>query len=276
MDNKVEPTKKRKKTINNLPNGIYNRLQFIVEFEEDSIQFTTESILESYDGVVLSSCSTFYKVPANPLDIVAFESTTKVPGSIPHLRLPILPRSIPLPKKKGIFVQPKYPSLIPLLMTAKFSKIDTSSYHIVTQRNSLRKLAMNDESFVLNVVRFGSTLYLRRFAKYRTVDKNNVGFRFEEMCTDPSNRKYDFNQLIRSRIGQYEVLMMCETDAINERNESVELKCKKSDASKSDELDWWLQAHLSKYQQFKDNVVHVRDKKNYRWNENDYTWPSWC
>lgn len=256
MDKKAKL--KKKKTINNLPIGIFNRLEFIIEFEEeDSIGFAMESILASYEPLVLGSCSTSCITPANPLDVAAFRKVINLPGREPYLQLPQLPKSLPAAsKKRKIFIQPKYPSLIPLLMTAKFFGTDTRNYHVVTQRNSLRHMATADDNFV----RFGSTLFLRRFSSYRTTNKNDVGFRFEEMCTTNSTSNVDFNQLIDGRIGNYRILMMGETDAIDRLSgASIELKCKKSNATKSDEHEWWLQAFLSKYM-----TLHMIERRRQR------------
>lgn len=247
IEENVKP--KKKKTINSLPIAIFNRLHFIVEFEEDLMQFSMESLLESYAPRVLSSCGTSSRSPKNPLDVAAFQRITNLPGRAPRLQLPQLPQSIPaVSEKRKFVVRPKYPSLIPLLMTAKFSGTDTRHYHVVAQRNSLRRIAANDEDFVINVVQFGTTLYLRCFPRHRVTNKNDVGFRFEEMCTVNGVSNVDFNQLIDGQIGKYKILMMCETDAINRPNgESIELKCKKDKVSKYHEHNWWLQAFLCKY-----------------------------
>ncbi|XP_037042268.1 uncharacterized protein LOC119078705 [Bradysia coprophila] len=221
------------------------RLQFIAAFEEDPVELTMESsIFESYVPRMLGSCSTLVKMPGNPLDVKAFKGSVKIPGRAPFFRQPKLPQRVPAVSKPRMIVEPKYPSLTPILMTAHFSGINLRLYHVVSQRNSLRKLAMNDEDFVVNVVRFGSTLYLRRFLHYRTTDRNNIGFRFEEMCTG-SRENFDFNQLIDGRIGGYKILMMGKVETIRKGSgESIELKCQKHRANMADKVDWWLQAYL--------------------------------
>lgn len=248
MNKKLKPNKKKPKTICGLRRGIFSRLQFVIVFEEDSTHLTMESsIFESYVPRVLSSCSVSCKKPENPLDVKAFERVTTLPGQTPYFQQPNLPESLPADRNQKRIMVETYPSLIPLLMTAKFSGIDTRRYHIITQRNSLRKLAMNDEDFAINIVRFESTLFLRRFASYRVINKNDVGFRFEEMCTNKSNSSVDYYQLIDGQIGKYKILMMGKTDAINRENgESIELKCTTPNRSRSDKYDWWLQAYLSK------------------------------
>ncbi len=236
----------KKKTINNLPIGIINRLDFIIEFQE---VVSMDSILESYEPIVLGSCSTSAIVPKNPLDVDAFQKATNLHGNKPYLQLPELPQRIPpVSKKRKIFTQPTYPSLLPLLITAKFFRTDARNYHVVTKRNSLRRLVSMDENFVVSVVRIGSTLFLRCFSRHHTTNKNDVGFRFEAMCTTNSTSNVNFNQLIDGRIGNYRILMMGETDAIDKQTgASIELKCSRSNASNSDKHKWWLQAFLSKY-----------------------------
>lgn len=240
----------KKQKINRLPISIFNRLQFITEFKEDSLESTAESILKTYKPVVLGSCGKSYAQPEKPLDVAAFKSSTILPGHIPYLKLPEIPQAVPpvSKKKRKIYGQPKFPSLIPLLMTANFSGTDIRRYHFVTQRNALRRMVTNDDKCVVNIVRFGSTLFLRRFSKHGTVNKNDVGYRFEEMCTTNGVSNVDFNILTDGRIGEYRILMMSETDAIDPVNgKSVELKSKKSNISKLEKHDWWLQAFLSEY-----------------------------
>lgn len=247
MENVKRKTKKQKK-INGLPKSMFDRLQFIIAFEENPEQLHVKtSIMDLYAPRLLNSCDISSYAPRKPLDIEAFRRGTIVPGHAPYFKQPKLPSSLPSGPKKPLIYEVTYPSIVPLLLTANHCGVDTRSYHFISQRNSFRKLAMNDEKFVINAVRFGSTIFLRRFSRWRMVDKNNVGFSFEEMCTTKENSKSDYNQLIDGNIGKFRILMMGETDAINRgTGESIELKCQKSDPSKYNEYDWWLQAYLCK------------------------------
>jgi len=132
-------------------------------------------------------------------------------------------------------------------MTAHQAGVDVQQYNVVSERNSFRKLAMNNEDFVITVVLFDSTLFLRRYANYRAINKNDPGYRFEEMCTTTMyNLEGDYHQLIEGQIGDLRILMLGETDAIRRGNgESIELKCHRPNPSKSLQHDWWSQAFLS-------------------------------
>lgn len=240
--------KEKEKAIHGLPTSLFQRLQFIREFEEDLEELTMESsIYESYIPRVLNSCSTHYTMPHDPLDIEAFLCVVVIPGMTPSFKQPTLPKRLPSVKKKNFSIEPQYPSLIPLLMTAKFSRIDIKRYDVVCQRNSIRKIAANDEDFVISVVRFNATLFLRRFAKNRVRNKNDVGFQFEDICTVKQRRKFDYNQLTEGQIGENRILMMGEVDAIRTENgDAIELKSKKSNVTNQDKAHWWLQSYLSK------------------------------
>lgn len=245
-DHNKKPKKKTNKKINGLSKSLFDRLELVIMFEDPTQ--SNDTIVDNYITRVLSSCSTSCRFPKDPLDVQAHRQATILPARTPYFNLPTLPATLPRVQKKSFFIQPTYPSITPLLKTANHAGIDNRQYHFVLSRNVIRKMTMNNENFVINVVRFGSTLYARCFSSYRTVDKNNVGFRFEKMCTSKHNGHFDYNQLIDAEVGGFKILMMGEVDAINKDNgESIELKCQKSNLSKIQEHEWWLQAYLSEY-----------------------------
>jgi hypothetical protein len=105
---------------------------------------------------------------------------------------------------------------------------------------------MNNENYTIGVVRFGSTIFLRRYDTYRTIDKNDIGYRFEQMCTPNSYLDGNYLQLIEGKIGTLKTLIIAEVDGIERRTgQSIELKCHKNSGNQHQQ-DRWLQAFLSK------------------------------
>lgn len=234
--------KQREKAICGLPKSLFDRLHFLTTFEDDASQIKSLDF-DTYVPRIISSCNLAARHPNGPLDIEAFHRVTILPAQTPYFEPPNLPSTLPASRKKKIIICPTYTSMLPLLMTAKHAGVDTQMYHFVTYRNSMRKLAMNDEDFVINVVRNDSTLYVRRFPAYKTKNISDVGYRFEEVCTTKSNSDFDFHQLLDGQIGKFKILMMAETDAVRrENNEAVELK-----VAKKWQHNWWLQAYLGEY-----------------------------
>lgn len=250
MATAMQPKRKSGKKLSGLPNGIFNRLQLVIVFNDDPAQLSdvSSSLIDSYLPQVLGSCTLSSHLPRNPLGIGAYRRCIYSPGQSPYFDPPPLPSYLPpADLQNPSILKPIHPSLLPLLMTAHRAGVDVHEYNVVSERNVLRKLAMNDEDFVITVVRFDSTLFLRRYASYHKINKNDRGYLFEQMCTSTGGSvNGSYHQLIEGRIGQLRILMLGETDAVRrENNESIELKCQ-SKAALSMKHEWWLQAFLSK------------------------------
>jgi hypothetical protein len=250
MATSLQPKKKAKKYQNGLRKELFTRLRFIIAFEDDPTQLNdvSTSLIESYLPQVLGSCTLAWWLPDNPLNIDEYRKCMILPGDTPYYDPPPLPTPLPDGPRDSRITKPIHSSIIPLLMTAHSADVDIRNYNFVSERNSYRKLAMNDEDFIITVVRFGSTLFLRRYADYREIDRNDSGYRFEQMCTTTSkNLDGDYHQLMDGRIGEFRILILGETDAIQRDNgQSIELKCCRVNPSKAMEHDWWLQTFFSK------------------------------
>ena len=170
-----------------------------------------------------------------------------VPGRPPYYDPPPLPSSLPSGSSNSHIKKPIHSSILPLLLTAYHARVDVRNYNIISERNSFRKLAMNDEDFVINVVRFDSALFLRRYPTYKGINRNDSGYLFEQMCTTTDGSfNGNYLQLIEGRIGELKILMLGETDSIRRENdESIELKSHRKNLTKSMGHDWWSQAFLS-------------------------------
>jgi hypothetical protein len=250
MASSIQPKRRAKKKINGLPNDLFTRLQFVIAFDDYPPQLSdmSPSLMDSYSPQVLGSCTQAWRLPKNALDVSEYRRCIILPGQAPYYNPPPLPSPLPPGSSNSFITKPIHPSILPLLLTALHARVDVRQYHIVSERNSFRKLAMNDEDFVITVTRFDSTLLLRRYAAYNRIDRNDPGYRFEQMCTT-NDGYYDGNyqQLIEGQIGELRTLMLGETDSIRRENrDSVELKCQRRDLAKSMEHDWWSQVFLSK------------------------------
>jgi hypothetical protein len=239
--------KRKSKTQKVLSNELFNRLQLIIAFEDYPSEIdNTLSFVDLYSPRVLGTCSLAWHLPSDHLNIQYYRNCLVIPGEIPYFVSPRLPSYLP-PKQQNTFVrQPRFTSLLPLLLTAQHFGVDIRQYDIVSERNSFRKIAMNNENYTIGVVRFGSTIFLRRYDTYRTIDKNDIGYRFEQMCTPNSYLDGNYLQLIEGKIGTLKTLIIAEVDGIERRTgQSIELKCHKNSGNQHQQ-DWWLQAFLSK------------------------------
>ncbi|CAF3858825.1 unnamed protein product [Rotaria sp. Silwood1] len=255
MASALQPKRKAKKSRNGLPNELFTRLQLIIALEDypPELMDISPSSVDSYDPRILASCTLSWRLPKNPLSIVDYRRCIIIPGQSPYFVQPILPACLPSgPQRNAHIHKPTHASILPLLLIAQHARVDIRQYDIISERNSIRKFLMNDEDYIISVVRIDSTLFLRRYAAYSGIDRNDVGYRFEQMCTT-KNGSFDgnYHQLIEGRIGELRTLILAETDAIKQENgESIELKCQQQRLRKSQEHDWWSQAFLGKLNLF--------------------------
>ena len=66
-------------------------------------------------------------------------------------------------------------SVLPLLIAARRSGIDVSSFHFVLERSSFNKLVKRDEKWRIGIQRIGQTIFFRRHITRKTVDKTDAG-----------------------------------------------------------------------------------------------------
>lgn len=245
----MQPQRRAKKKINGLQIDLFTRLQFVIAYDDYPSQLSdiSPTLIDSYLPRVLGSCTLPWRLPKDPLSVSEYRRCIVLPGRPPYYDPPPLPSSLPSGSSNSRINKPIHPSILPLLLTAHHARVDVRNYNIISERNAFRKLAMNDEDFVITVVRFDSALFLRRYPAYHGIDRNDPGYLFEQMCTTTDGSfNGDYLQLIEGQIGELKILMLGETDSIKrENNESIELKCHRRDLTKSMEHDWWSQAFLS-------------------------------
>ena len=250
MASSLQSKRKNKRRKNGLPNGLLARLQLVITLDEYPPQLTDDaiSLLDSYSPSVFGSCTLRWYRPRNPLNVAEYRRSIRLPGQAPYLALPVLPCALPPDLPNARVIIPTHPSILPLLLAANYAGVNVQKYDIVSERNSIRQVAMNNEDYVISVIRLDSTLFLRRYPSYHSVDKNDTGFRFERLCTKKNGFLHsDHYQLVGSRVGEFQILMLCETDALQSGSlQSVELKCSQHNPTKAFKHEWWLQAFLSK------------------------------
>jgi hypothetical protein len=241
-------SKKKSKQRKVLTDELFNRLHLIIAFEDYSPQLDiTRSLVDSYSPRILGSCTLAWHLPSDPLNVQYYRRCLVIPGEIPYFTPPTLNSYFPPELPNSIVVQPRFTSVLPLLLTAQQFGIDIRQYDIISERNSLRRIAMNNENYTIGVIRFGSNLFLRRYDTYRSIDKNDIGYRFEQMCTTGNHLDGNYLQLVAGQISSLKTLIIAETDAMERQTgQSIELKCQKKSSGSHNQQDWWLQAFLSK------------------------------
>ncbi|CAF1509011.1 unnamed protein product [Adineta ricciae] len=250
MASSVQPKMKGKKYQNGLSKELLIRLRLITNLDDYPLELTDTSLslVDSYAPQLRGSCTLYWYLPRDPLNITEYRRCTVLPAHTPYFAPPAIPAYLPGgPRQRAHVCKPFYTSLLPLLLTARHARVDIRQYDIVCERNSIRKFVNNNEDYIISVARVGSIIFLRRHPSYRSVDRNDVGFRFEQMCTI-QNGFVDgtYHRLAEGQIGELRVLILAETDAVKQENfrESIELKCQQKTVNKSQQHDWWLQAFL--------------------------------
>jgi hypothetical protein len=246
MDSSSKPIRKSKSREQILTDALFNRLRLVIAFEDYPSQI--DHILPTtYSPRVLGSCTLAWHLPSDPLSIDDYRRCLVIPGEVPYFIAPPLHSYFPREQPHSFIKQMKLTSILPLLITAQHARIDIRQYDIISERNSFRRIAMNNENYTIGVVKFGSTVFLRRYDTYTSINRNDIGYRFEQMCTTGTYLDGNYFQLIEGHIGSLRTLITGEIDTIDQQNgQSIELKCCKKNGDR-EQQDWWLQAFLSKY-----------------------------
>ena len=196
-----------------------------------------------YAAAVRARFNLGYNRPENHTSIKQYERCVHRTLEIPYYIKPELNSKFPSPKKMAVFVQ-RNVSLLPILITAHRNDIDILQYDIVSERNSFRKIAMNDEDYVIGVERFGRTLFFRRYDDRKT-NLNDQGHLFEQMCTVQYDNQTSYHHLVEGNIGALKVLISAEIDAVDRATgEPIELKSRINSTHIRDPYDCWLQVFL--------------------------------
>jgi len=145
---------------------VLDRLILVREFNNNEAEINNAlvpfTLVNSYAPRVITDFNIKWDRPDDHLDIVSYRNCLTVPANqFPYFTASSIDDYFPQ-ENPNFIAQPRYTSILPLLITAQNAKIDFRRYDIVSERNSLRKTAMNKEEYVIGVVRFGRTLLLRR------------------------------------------------------------------------------------------------------------------
>ncbi|CAF1349483.1 unnamed protein product [Adineta steineri] len=224
------------------------RLHSEVVIDDDKISKASgvKASFETYLAKFRGSFNLTWSHDYLPTDIAEYEKCITVHAKAPYYREPYYDNQLP-PKLTNLVIrQPFYASILPLLISARHNKVNIENYHVVSERNSFRKITMNNEDYVISVQKFGNTVFLRRHDE-RSDTMDDVGHRFERLCTPDYKNEASYYQLIEGNIGNLRTLISGETDAVVENEHAIELKC-----STYNNLYWkyldqnWLQTFLSK------------------------------
>lgn len=150
-------------------------------------------------------------------------------------------------KERNSEIPAKKTSVLPILITAHRKGINVQDYHFISERTSFRKIAMDNEDYVIGVKRFGKTIFLRRYDD-RATDMSDEGHRFERMCIP--NYKHDsaFHLMVEGQFDTLRTLIAAQTDAIDENTgDALELKSRLNGTDIARPADCWLQSFLSKF-----------------------------
>ncbi|CAF1343166.1 unnamed protein product [Adineta steineri] len=228
----------------------FARCHILNEVAVDDIQDSNIVGVDKLSNAYLAKCRGSFNLkwdhPHHPTNIKAYEECTTVPGTIPYYWRPKVNEALPPETQNVVIRQPSYVSILPLLISARHYKVDIQKYDIISERNSFRKITMNNEDYVISVQKFGNTVFLRRHDE-RPDTMNDVGHRFEQLCKPGYNINAFYYQLIEGNVDNLRTLMSGETDAILENEHPIELKC-----SEYDDIYWkyldqhWLQTFLNK------------------------------
>jgi hypothetical protein len=157
-----------------------------IAFENDQDQnldaFVFSSLANSYFPQLHASFNLALNLPSDPTSIKNYDQCVTISAQIPYFKEPTLNSMFPHRSSNSLISLQEYSSLLPLLITAHRNDVNIHQYDIVSERTSFRKIAMNNKDYIVGVMKFGSTLFLRRHGDY-IADRSDVGYRFERMCT---------------------------------------------------------------------------------------------
>ena len=204
----------------------------------------------NYVPTILAVFNLSSKLPKDHMSIPEYNQCVLRTLQVPYYKKPNVNIMFPSQSHRRIFGQPKKISILPLLIIAQRNQVSIQNYDIISERNSFRKIAMNNENYVIGVKRIGTTLFLRRHDQ-RSVNKNDVGSRFEQMCRPNYRLNAEFKLLVENYIGNLRTLITAETDVVCEQtNQPIELKSRLNTNKISQPIDRWFQAFLSQFMKY--------------------------
>jgi hypothetical protein len=239
--------------MNNLPipQGIIDRLVHINEFQNGQPQLdgapNGQSLTNMYQPHDLIDFNLNRILPEDHLAVHEYQKVITVPADrIPTFVAPNIPQDFPK-RGQNTIQKPENTSFLRLLIPMKAAGVVFHNYDFICEKNSLRRIGINREEYVMGVIRYGNTLLLRRYDRQEPMDMNFFAHVFKQMCTPDYPPGASYKKLIEGNIGNLRTLITAETDAVSRENgNSIELKCKREGDERYFE-DFWLQAYLSKF-----------------------------
>jgi hypothetical protein len=230
---------------------VFDHHQLVIAFEDYDDQNLDTLILpllaNSYSPNVCGSSNLIRPLPPDPTSIINYDPCVRTPPQTPYFDQPVSNSIFPRRQRSHNppISEPEYTSLLPLLINAHRNNVEIHQYDIISERNSFMKISRNKEDYVLSVMKFGSTLFLRRHHD-DGIRENDVGRRFERMCTPGYHLTASYNQLIEGHMGNLRTLIIAETDAVSRENgKAIELKCRSNQGIRQ-RRDCWLQTFFGK------------------------------
>lgn len=229
---------------------IFDQCELAVEFtnnyDHNLDPLMLSSLTSTYRTHVCGAFNLLLDLPQDHTSIKQYSQCVITPAVIPRYQEPLCNSTFPRRSHDSVITQ-RPSSLLPMLITAYRENIDIHQYHIICERNSLRKIGLCNENYAIGVRKMGSMLFLRRH-DHRVVDMSDVGHRFEQMCTPDYNVHASYHELVEGCIGDLRMLISAETDAVTEDNKAIELRCTlKPELDNRKGHDLWLQTFLSKF-----------------------------
>lgn len=223
---------------------MFDRCQQPIEFMDDRDE-QISPLVNDYAATVRARFNINFTQPGNHTSVKQYEKCVSTANQIPYYKKPALNIEFPDYKPKAVFIQ-RNVSLLPILISAHRNNVNIFQYDIISERNSFRKIAMNNSDYVIGVEKIGRTLFLRRYDN-RITNLNDQGHRFEQMCTVDYNGDASYHHLIEGNIGSLKTLISAETDAVDQvTGQAIELKSRLNSNIIRDPGDCWLQAFLGK------------------------------
>ncbi|CAF1479403.1 unnamed protein product [Didymodactylos carnosus] len=217
--------------------------------EENNISQTSATtnslnvnLVDMYNPIIVGTCNVSWRLPKEHMNIENYKKCLRIPGEPPRYSPPThIPFS--LPSARTIYIQYPPTSLLPLLITASTCNVNISNYNFVTERGNFNKIMMCDEMYSIGIIKIDNTIYLRRYVERKNMNKGDIGFQFEKVCTHSASftSSTDYYNLISGKIGHFNVLLLAETDAIDTNTERyLELKC----STRQNKRKLWTQSFL--------------------------------
>jgi hypothetical protein len=164
------------------------------------------SLVDSYSSHVRASFNLALNLPSDSTSIAEYKQCVTIPPPKPYYNKPPPNSRFPDRSPRYGIIEPKPSSPLPLLITAHRKDVDVRQYDIVSGRRSFRKIAMNNEDYVVVVQKFGSTIFLKHY-RDKKIDMNDEGHRFERMCISDYRLNASYHQLIEGHIGTLTTLI---------------------------------------------------------------------